>query len=138
MEGRLRLLNSGAAAFCFVLSIGAAFAGDWEQSSGWYIETKRVAKFARIAITSTGDLARMDAEEAAARKQLASASGLPLPDQARAICAASAKAVVDFIGAAKAGNMTNGPASYERQYQRWDTLSDQCISAIQQRASANR
>lgn len=116
----------GAALF----SIGAR-AADWEQSRDWYVETKRAAKYARIAITNSGDLARIDAEEAVAKRQFARSFQLPLDDHGKSSCSHAAKAVVDFIGAAKSGNMEGGPASYERQMARWDALSEECLKSIQ-------
>ncbi len=118
------------------LFAGVASAANWEQNRDWYIEIKRAAKYARIAITGTADLARIDAEQAAAAKQLRAAAQLQLPDRDKAICVAAAKAVVDFIAAAKAGNMDGGPASYERQKTRWDFLSEECIAAIRKDGNA--
>lgn len=120
----------------FFVSIGGASAGDWASAFDWYVEIKRAAKYARIAITGTADLTRIDTEQAAATKQLRAAAQLPLPDRDKAICTGAAKAVVDFIAAAKSGNMDNGPASYERQKARWDTLSEDCISAIRRLGNA--
>ncbi|RJF74166.1 hypothetical protein D4Q52_13475 [Rhodopseudomonas palustris] len=114
-----------------LIPISVACAGGWEQSRDWYIELKRAAKYARIAITGIADLNRIDTEQATAGKQLQAALQLPLPDKDKAVCSAAAKAVVDFIAAGKAGNMTGGPASYERQYARWDALSVDCLKGIQ-------
>lgn len=113
-----------------------AGAGDGQWAYDWYVETKRAAKYARIAITGTADLARLDQEQAAAEKQLRASAQLRLPDRDKAVCIAAAKAVVDFIAAAKAGNMDGGPASYERQQTRWDVLSVDCIKPIRQLANA--
>lgn len=101
-----------------------------EDGLAWFIETKRAAKYARIAVTMTADLGRLDREEQAAKRQLAAAPSLALPTEGRAVCQAAAKAVVDFITAAKAGNMSSGPASYEMQYARWDRVSADCLKAI--------
>lgn len=132
----LRSVLKGATLVGLIMVASPALSGDWEWSRDWYIEIKRAAKYARIAITATGDLARIDAEHSAASKQLRLAAQLPLPDQDRAVCIASAKAVVDFIAAAKAGNMDTGPASYERQKARWDVLSEDCITAIRRVGNA--
>jgi len=121
-----------------ILTSTIVVAGDWEQSRDWYVEIKRAAKYARIAIAHTGDLVRIDAEQVVAAKQLQAAAQLPLPERDKAVCTAAAKAVVDFIAAGKAGNMSSGPTSYERQYQRWENLSDECIGAIQQRSGSAR
>lgn len=130
------LLLTGSTVVWAVLSACSAIASEWDQARDWYVETKRAAKYARIAITGTADLARIDAEQASAARQLRNAAQLPLADRDKAVCTGAAKAVVDFIAAGKAGNMTSGPASFERQYARWETLSDECIRAIQQRTSS--
>ena len=133
MRGLFLMASTAAWA---ALSTCNAMASDWDQARDWYVETKRAAKYARIAITGTADLARIDAEQTAAARQLRSAAQLPLADRGKAVCTGAAKAVVDFIAAGKAGNMNSGPASYERQYARWQTLSEECIRAIQQQTSS--
>ena len=126
-----KLLAIAVVALSVVTSGGVVASPKWDHASGWYIEMKRVAKSARIAITATSDLGRMDAEEASAKRLLGLAAGLPLSNRGRDLCSGAAKAVIDFIGAARVGNMDAGPASYESQKRRWDILSDECIAIIQ-------
>lgn len=116
----------------FLVQASAASADKWQQAMPWYIELKRAAKYARIAISVPANRAQIDAEEVAAKRQLDLAAKLPLSDQERTTCTQAAKAVVDFIAAAKAGNT----AGYELKKERWDELSPECLKAIQQLGKA--
>lgn len=96
----------------------------------WYTGVKRSAKYARIAITHTADLQRMNEELAAVRGYVAAADRLSMPEADRATCRAAAQAVVDAIRGAQAGNMDGGPASYTAQFRRWELAGDRCLAAI--------
>jgi hypothetical protein len=96
----------------------------------WYTGVKRSAKYARIAITHTADLQRMNEELVAARGYVVAADRLSLPEAGRNTCRAAAQAVVDAIRGAQAGNMDTGPASYASQFRRWEMAGAQCLAAI--------
>lgn len=97
-----------------------------DESRSWLEEITRSARQAKDAIVSSGDLTLLDEEFGNARELEELAAHLPFSEEDRKVCAAAAKAVVDFITAAKAGNMNSGPASYERQKVRWDSLAEKC------------
>jgi hypothetical protein len=132
MGWRARAAVGSCTALLMVFAHGFAHAID--EAEAWYIETKRAAKYARLAITSPAYRERLEHEDEAARHQLSKASALALSPEGRAVCQRAARAVVDFVAAARAGNMSNGPASFETQLVVWDHLSDRCIEGIRSTA----
>lgn len=96
-----------------------------ETARQWYVEIKRAAKYARIAIQTKN--ARLLEENAAAVAALDDqAAALSFPGDAGPVCRSAAQAASYFISAGKAGSVSG----FTTHLAAWDRLSDECIDAI--------
>lgn len=96
-----------------------------EAARQWYVEMKRAAKYARIAIqTKNSQLLQENAAAVAALDDQAAA--LTFPGNAGPICRSAAQAASYFVSAGKAGSVSG----FTTHLAAWDRLSDECIDAI--------